>query len=154
MNRRLAAIAVALAVVIALASGCGGGGDDGLDRLTKPEFVKQANAVCKDFNARFAALPAPQGSAARADYVRTIEKISRAYVTKLRSLVPPKDVEDAMLEAYDALDQEIALFPELARAETDGDEGRAAELSTTLGELNARAAAATKDVGIAECSGS
>ena len=50
---KLLTAAVAAAVLAALVAGCGGGGDTTTDEtvtLTKAEFIKQGDAICKEGN--------------------------------------------------------------------------------------------------------
>lgn len=52
MNKALLAAVAALVALAALVAGCGGGGDttDETVTLTKAEFIKQGDAICKEGN--------------------------------------------------------------------------------------------------------
>lgn len=51
----LLVLALFLAGTALVAAGCGGGGEDTSTSLTKAQFVKQANAICANYNKQMAA---------------------------------------------------------------------------------------------------
>jgi hypothetical protein len=55
LSKRIIALLVGCAALAALVAGCGGGSDDtstGGQALTKAEFIKQGDAICKKSNAQ------------------------------------------------------------------------------------------------------
>jgi hypothetical protein len=109
---------VTVAGILAVA-GCGG--DDG---PTKAEFVKQANAVCKEHRDKTSAaaaqllaggkLPSPQAFGRLAQ--ETIVPEYTAQIAELRPLEPPADLADeyrAWLADSEALSRKIKQDPSL-----------------------------------------
>src|SRR5919198_2311130 len=80
----------ALCILLALATGCGSGGEK---RLSKEEYARRADAVCRRYNAATRSLGLPQsmpGLAKVAD--RSLPHLDRA-IRDLRALRPPEDEE-------------------------------------------------------------
>lgn len=109
--KRTPAAAILLA---AFAAGCGGGGDD--EALSKPEYVKQANAICADFNKQieadaektFAGLQSEEDltpDKARTFMESALPKFKSA-VEELKALEPPSDDQEAVDKIYAAGDKE------------------------------------------------
>ena len=84
----LAAGAIAIA-------GCGGGSSSrSSDTLSKTEFQKQANAICKGVNDKVNALATPTGFADVGPYADKVTAITDDALDKLRALKPPKEFQD------------------------------------------------------------
>jgi hypothetical protein len=111
--RRTAIVSLALALIL-LAGACGS--DD--ERLTKSEFLKQGNAICKKGNKTISAaerevVPSddapPEPAAVRALFNDTTIPTVKQELDDLEDLEPPKELQDdvdALLsEARDALDE-------------------------------------------------
>ena len=75
------------ALCLVLAGGCGGGG--GGKKLTHEDFVKQANAICADYNDRIGALTTPTSFDAIASYAKDVRAIAQQDVAKFKKLNPP-----------------------------------------------------------------
>lgn len=99
----------ALLAVTAVAAGCGGDDDEG---LSKADYVKQGNAICKEFEGKvgkdaetaFAGLESENdltADAAREFFDAALPKFDAA-VEELDALEPPKDDEDAVQAMIDA----------------------------------------------------
>ena len=93
----------AAALAIPLLPGCG---DDGVERLSEAEFLKQGNAICAESNARmekkgeetFGALDGPptaEDIAPFADYL--VDEVDQQ-ISGVEALVPPEDLQDEMDE--------------------------------------------------------
>src|SRR5712692_9833331 len=83
--RRAVLLGFCTAVV---AAGCGGGA--GGKVLSHDEFVKQANAICTDYNNRIAALGTPQGLGDLVAFAQKGSAIAAEDVDKFAKLKPPK----------------------------------------------------------------
>ena len=107
--RRLFGLVVALALFGATASACG---DDDDARLSKAEFVKQANAVCSEGNQKFEALfeNFPVTQAALAGFFEKATPIVEEQADRLRALDPPSEDEDTVQAIVDLLDQSVEDF--------------------------------------------
>ncbi|HEX5713102.1 MAG TPA: hypothetical protein VFX85_07295 [Solirubrobacterales bacterium] len=100
----------------ALVMGCGGGGDDA---LTKAEFTKQANGICKellsDAEAEMSAWSKSKEKNAEGEQVNaqgeTVSEIMGGYYTtkaeRLGELNPPEAEQDQFDEMLAALDRAI-----------------------------------------------
>lgn len=143
-----AAAAAALALV---AAGCGGGGGD---RLTLEEFVAQADAICKEYNAKFDALGEPESQDELGSFVREGQGIAEDQVAALRELSPPEDTEAKIEEAYATLDEQVALFDDFADAADASDEAKIQEISGKLDDLNEKADSIAEEIGLKECGSS
>jgi hypothetical protein len=147
-------VAVTLAAVAITAAGCGGsgtGGSAGGDRLALADFIAQADAICKEYDAKFEALGTPETPAEAADIVRSGSSIAVEQLGKLRELAPPADVEDRINEAYTALDEQIALFDDYAEAADANDTAAVQEISGKLDALNTKADDIAAEIGLEEC---
>jgi hypothetical protein len=110
---RLTAALVGVLALAAIASGCGSGGDE---RLTKAEFIEQADAICKQANNRirkeyeaFVKENVGQNGVSRAQGTEVGENILlpnvQSQAEEVRELEPPEVDEDqiaAMLDAFEA----------------------------------------------------
>ena len=124
----LATVAVGGIVVL---TACGGSGGK---QLSKQEFLKQANAICKDATAAGNAVSPPTKAAEFSNYAKAAEPLLEKELVDLRRLKPPTSLEadvNAWLatgdEAVKALDKMI---------QVNGDEAKITEL---LGQANSSA---------------
>lgn len=101
---------LALIAVAGFAAGCGGGDDE--EALSKPEFVKQANKVCTDFESTvekaaekaFAGLKSATDltpEKAREFFDAALPEFDKA-VDEIEGLAAPEGDEDAVQEIIDA----------------------------------------------------
>ena len=80
----------ALSLVIAFVAGCGNGGEK---RLSKEEYARRADAVCRRYNQATRPFGSPRSMAALARVAnRSLPFVDRA-IRDLRALKPPKDEE-------------------------------------------------------------
>jgi hypothetical protein len=81
---------LALSVLLVLASGCGNNGEK---RLSKEEYAKRADVVCRRYNEATRPLGTPQSMPALAKVAdRSLPLLDRA-IRDLRALRPPEDEE-------------------------------------------------------------
>jgi hypothetical protein len=73
-----------------LAAGCGGGGGD---RLSREQLVAKADAICKDYNAKFNALGQPNSMDELGSFADKALPIAQEGRTKLGELKPPEDLQ-------------------------------------------------------------
>ena len=103
-----------------LAGGCGG--KDG--RLTKAEFVKQANAICAKYEQRVQKRMAGIPAGDEAQLASSIEKVLpviREGNDELRSLKPPEGLQGHYDRWRQIADAEVAAASKLQNALREGD---------------------------------
>lgn len=146
---RTLAFALALVGLALLAGGCSDSGK----RLTKPEFVRRANAICAKYEARVRSKMSGVPAGNESQLARAIEQvlpIIRKGNDELRSLKPPEDLQkrfdswlriaDGEVDAADRLRTALRSkdrsaiqrsFAELQQKDTDQDRLARRELGLT-----------------------
>ena len=138
-----------LAAALALA-GCGGGDTAG-GTLTKAEFVAQANAICKDYDARITALGEPGSIDDLVGLAEKAKPIAEDGVAKLRALKAPEKLQASYDKYLATGDVNIELLVQLGEAAKSGDVA-AIEKIGTGGEDNAdKAHGIAAELGLTEC---
>lgn len=85
---------IAVLAAGALAAGCGSSSNGSSSKtMSKADFQKQANAICRGYNARIAKLGSPSGFADIGPYTRKAIAATDDAFAKLRALNPPKDLQ-------------------------------------------------------------
>lgn len=99
-----------LAAVALAVAGCGGSDDKGPDALTKPEYVKQADAICKVASGKVTTVAQvvftkaqPSAAEIRSFADKTFLPVFERELKDLRALVPPKGDEATTTAIYDAV---------------------------------------------------
>jgi hypothetical protein len=124
------------------------GGDDGLSRA---DYVKQVNGICRDGNAQLAKIPEPTTPAGLATYVADAKKITTAGVDKMDALEPPKDLRaDHDAQVADGR-KVIALADDLATAARAGDETKLQELSAKGDQMDEASDRRAERMGLTDC---
>jgi len=145
------ALLLLLAGLAALAlAGCGGGDTAG-GTLTKAEFVAQANAICKDYDARIDALGEPGSIEDLVGLAAKAKPLAEEAVASLRALKAPEDLQARYDEYLATGDVNIDLLVQLGEAAKSGDD-TAIEMIGTEGEDNAgKAHGIAAELGLTEC---
>lgn len=132
-------------------AGCGGGGDQSGRTLTKAELVAQANAICKDYDARIDALGDPGSIEDLVGLSEKAKPIAEDGVARLRALKAPEDLQASYDEYLATGDANIELLVQLGEAAKSGDVA-AIEKIGTEGENNAdKAHGIAAELGLTEC---
>ena len=142
MGRLLLISLVALA-----AAGCGGGDD----RLTREEFVQQANDVCREFDRKIDELGAPQTIGEIEDFADESAEIARDGRDELADLAPPETLEDDYDRLVEMLDQAIADIERVGDAAADGDEAEVQRIVQEASERDADSDRLARELGLAGC---
>ena len=132
-------------------AGCGGGADSPGGTLTKAEFVAQANAICKDYDARIDALGDPGSIEDLVGLAEKAKPIAEDGVAKLRGLKAPEDLQASYDEYLATGDVNIELLVRLGDAAKSGDVAVIEKIGTD-GEDNAdKAHGIAAELGLTEC---
>jgi hypothetical protein len=144
--RRAVPLGFCMAVV---AAGCGGGG--GGRTLSHDEFVKQANAICTDYNSRIAALGTPQGLADLVAFAQKGSAIAAEDVDKFAKLKPPKADAAGAAEFVAAGRTVVDQLRRLEAAGRKSDLGAVQKIAAQ-GQANSdRSRLIAQRLGLAEC---
>lgn len=144
----LARWTLAALAAVALAA-CGGEG--GGERLTKGEYVEQADAICAEASARLAALPEPRSLEELADVAPRAAAIAAEQLERLRRLRPPADDEAKLDHALDLTERQNALVEEIGEAAAAGDGVRVSELLEELAGVRTEARSIAVEYGLEVC---
>lgn len=149
MTRRFV---LAIGVFVLALAACSGG-DGGDERLSKAEFVAEADAICRSYEARLEQLGQPTNQAELrtfADQALPIAKEGRADLGELR---PPDELE----ETYDAWleqgDEAIAIVERLRDAAGEADQAEIARIAVDAQRTDAEANRLAGELGFEECGG-
>ncbi len=142
---RIRRAALAVVAIALLAAGCGD------DRLTKEEYIAQADAICKEGNEKMLALAVPTGLEEVAELAGQAIEIQEQAVADLRALKPPEADEAILNEAYDLLDRQIEIGKQIQAAAEAADQAKIQELFPQIDSVNRQATQIAKDYGLVEC---
>jgi hypothetical protein len=139
-------VAAACAVVV---GACGGGSDE----LTKAEFRREANRVCRASATRIRAVesPDPADAAAIARAGSRVVAIQRRALEELRDLEPPKDMEAQVTKWLALVDQTLDQARASVRAQREGDTAAAVTANGHGATLDARADEIASRYGLSAC---
>ncbi len=141
---------LAAAGVVAVIAGCGGGGSDG---LSADEFREQADAVCADANARLDALTEPASGAEVLPFLQSGLPIQAEQLDRIRELEPPEDLQPAVDEATELLQQRQDAIQDAADRIAAGEDPEAviAEIDPEVDRLRDEARAKAQELGLTVC---
>jgi hypothetical protein len=146
----LRALLPAIAGIVVLAAACGGE-----DRLSREEYIQQADATCKKYEERLKTLEEElQATDSPQEAAKVIDRalpIIREGVGELRDLKPPEDLEGKTDEWLDLNDENTKTLEELRDAAEAGDEQKIAELARDADENEKRGDAIARDIGLDAC---
>lgn len=160
-NRIGVGMAACVAVGAIALAGCGGGssssstgasgasGAAGSTPLSQSEFVSQANAVCKDSNAKTVALKAPTSSSDLASFLGQSVALANDAYAKLSAITPPADLQSQYAEFLAQGKSQIALATQAEAAAKSGDTAKVQALVQKLQAGNNDSFA--KNLGLTEC---
>jgi hypothetical protein len=113
------------AALLAAGSGCG----DGSDRLSRDEFVEQADANCAKYENELLALgDLPQNTEDVDEYAQRARPIVEAGWNEQKALKPPEDLQDEYDKWIATGEDALEFIDELHEAGAAGDTQRVAEL--------------------------
>jgi hypothetical protein len=144
------AFAAALCAVL-VATACGGG-----DRLSREEYIRQADAICKRYEGklrryeeRLDRASSPKELAQVIDEaIPTVED----GVGELRNLEPPEKLEQKVADWLQLNHKNVETLAQLRDAAKEGDPGKLQELVEKGDENERRADELARDIGLDACS--
>ena len=146
MRRRFVA-AVGLGA-LALA-GCGD--DGGGERLSSAEFVAQADAICRRYEARLDALGQPTNFAELRSFADKALPIAKDGRDELDDLTPPEELEDTYDAWLDQGDEAIEIVERLRDAAEEGDQAEIGRIAADAQRTDAEANRLARQLGFEEC---
>ena len=146
MTRGLVAALGAGALVIA---GCGGGGNG--DRLSRAEFVSQADAICRRYEARLEALGQPMNVTELRSFADKALPIAKDGRRELEDLEPPEELEDTYDAWLEQGDEAIEIVERLRDAAADGDRAEIGRIAADAQRTDAEANRLAGELGFEEC---
>ena len=124
------------------------GGDDG---LSKAEYRKQANALCRQANADLAKIPAPSDVAGLKDYVTKAKQVTTKAVDKMDALQPPEDLK-ADHDAHIADGRKvISMADELGKAAASNDQAAFERLTKEGDRMDEISDKRAERMGLTDC---
>jgi hypothetical protein len=145
--RRVAALAV-VAGSAALVAGCGSGGGD---RLSRGEFVSQADAICEEYEGKLDALGAPQNAEQLGEFADQALPIAREGRDKLGELRPPEDLEGTYDDWLEQGDRSIELVEDLQDAAEDQDSAEIQRIAQRAEAIDSEANRLAGELGFEQC---
>ena len=149
MRRALTAMALAAA----LAGGCADEPQRTVeeDRLTREAYVREADAICVEYDRRLDALPEPEDVRDVATLAEEAFPIAQEGIAKLRELRPPEELEPQVEAWLRANDQNARNIHRLQEAAERNDARRVQEIASEAADNERRADELAKGIGLGEC---
>jgi hypothetical protein len=149
--RRVRACLIGLLAVVALsvlAAGCGGGGDN---RLSKEDFQQQANAICKRYDEKIAAIGTPSSPADIPAFVEKGIPLIQQGIAELRALRPPADLQADYDRMLDETAKAIPAARKLADAAAKNDAAAVQEALKEGNDANTASDELATKLGLPQC---
>jgi hypothetical protein len=145
------AIAV-LGVLAVVAAGCGGGG--GGKRLSRDDYVAQADAICLATVKKRQALPVPTALAGIPRYVDRALPLIDSARSDLQALRPPPELEDEVASWLEAIGDERDALSDLRSAAKDKNAAKVRSIGSQGVAIEQRARARARAIGLVACANS
>jgi len=144
----LSAAAVVTLLALVPAACRGGGG-----RLSKPDFIGKANAICSDSNAKIKSLTHPDLADPQATpgAIRRVIAIQRHALARLRALRPPEKDEPAIKKWLGLVERELHQTESEVRALERGDRDEVNRANAKSAALDSAAAELAIGYGLKRC---
>ncbi len=135
-----------LLTLAGMLAGCGGGGGGS---LSASEYRQKADAICKQANEKINRFDAKTPAQVR-DVAGKIEPLVKDAVSDLKSLDPPKDLQDAANRWNDKNDQLVDGLDKLHNTSSDDELRQEAQKYSNVNDEANRIA--SDELGLKECS--
>lgn len=148
---RFGAACLAVAAAITLLAACGGGSSS---RLSKPEYVRRAEAICRQANKKVGAVRAPDQHepTAQEKAIGELADIQRAAVADLRRLPPPEADQATLGKWLGRVDQTVDQMQAVRTALKAGDGGAVSRANAKGQGLSDQADKIARAYGLKQCS--
>lgn len=138
---------IAGAGVLFLAA-CGG---DGGERLSKDEWIEQADAICAQADEDVEALTEPTQLDEIPEFTDTASEISRGALSDLRALQPPEEDQATVDEMLDLVEHQIEIGEQIGEAAEDGDQDEVQRLADESDPIESEADEKARQYGLKDC---
>ena len=143
-------MSLALAVAVVAVTGCGGG-----DRLSREEYARQADEICRKYEAELHEVEqelvraeSPDDVAAAID--RGIPVVERG-VADLRALEPPEELQDDVERWLELNEENAKTLERLRDAAHENDAAELQRVATEADENERRADELARKIGLDDC---
>ena len=142
----------ALLLASLLLAGCGGGGST--TTLSKPDFIAQGDAICKQAHDQYAELQKtpPNTAPEAAALTQKLIAISDSELSQLRALSAPAEVKPALDRYLKAREQGIALLRKGLQAAQKNDASAYAAAQARIANGQVKRLKLAQAVGFTQCS--
>jgi hypothetical protein len=134
---------------LAIAAACGG--TSGTAALSKPTYIKAADAICSRASRAENALGQPSSGPQRVAYVRKVYAIERGVVGRLRSLQPPPADAATVTTMLDNVDRALSFEGDVESAAMGGNQASINSAEARGAVFLNRATVAAAKFGFKEC---
>lgn len=135
-----------LGAIALVAAGCGGG-----KALTKAEFIKQGDVICKDVQNTIDKLGSPSDFDSLAKLAGQAATASDDGIRRFRDLEAPDEIKADAKRYADLLQQNTDLVRDLEKAARDKDQQKVQALATEGQKTDAEADRIAARIGFEEC---
>lgn len=125
---------------------CGGDGD----RLSRAEFIEQADANCAETERLYLASDVPQSAGDFDEWVDQIKPLVQTALEELKALNPPEDLEDEWNAWIETGEDLLVLLDELREAGASEDAQRVRELLDEA-QQDTRPKRLSEEMGLRDC---
>lgn len=141
--------ALALATVFAL--GACSSGDEQDKRLSRADYIREADAICAAYDKRLGALGKADSIEALARNADQALPIAEEGVGKLRELQPPAELEPRVDEWLERNDENVEKIEELRDAAREGDEPAVQSIAADAADNEREADRLARRLGLRSC---
>lgn len=133
---------------VLLLGACGG---DGEERLSKADWIEQADAICARASEDVEALTEPTKLDEIPEFTDTASEISRDALSDLRALQPPEEDQTTVDEMLDLVEQQIEIGEQIGEAAADGDQDEVQRLADETDPIENEADEKARQYGLDDC---
>ena len=138
-----------IAAVSVIAVGCGD--DEGGEALSKDEFVKQGNAICKKYDAEGDKLGQPTSVQEIPEYADKALALFEKQVDEMNDLQPPEDLQEDFDKFLATADDAKKFIGDLKTAAESGDEKKVSEVAEQGDARDQESDEIATKLGLTEC---
>jgi hypothetical protein len=141
--------AIAVLASTFLATSCSTDGED--NRLSRDEYVREADAICAEYDKRLSTLGDAKSLEQLAANAERALPIAEEGVGKLRELEPPEELAPRVNEWLERNDENVEKIEELQDAAREGDETRVQTIAADAADNEREADRLARRIGLRSC---